>query len=135
MNYLRNREFTSSSRKKKPAPKTLFGFDVTKESLPLDIVLAVNQQLNEGNLREALSLIYRASLSTLLHKNQIPFEEFHTEGECLTLVKKHSAKNEAAFFIDLVQAWQKVAYGHQGIPSEEVTALCNGWQEIDQTHA
>ncbi|MCP4391325.1 MAG: DUF4129 domain-containing protein, partial [Gammaproteobacteria bacterium] len=95
------------------APEVLFGLDVTPQSLPSDVPAQVMQLWGEGNYREAMSLLYRASLSRLIEKHEIAFRASHTEAECATLVKARGVESLSDYFWQLTLVWRRLAYGHQ----------------------
>ncbi|MDF3012433.1 MAG: hypothetical protein K0Q78_637 [Cellvibrio sp.] len=112
-------------------PVTLFGMDVTRESLPEDISSSALSLFHAGDVRAALALLYRASLFHLIHSG-VEIHDGHTERECAQLMREHFIKNAAAqtrvdYFAQLTREWQRLAYGH--LPPREETAqqLCAGW--------
>src|SRR5690606_17220776 len=76
----------------KPKPATLFGMDVTRESLPEDISSHALQLLRAGDTRAALALLYRASLFHLIYTG-VEIYDGHTERECAQLMREHFANN------------------------------------------
>lgn len=117
------------SRPEKVAPEVLFGLDVTPESLPGDVTSEVLDQWRKGNYREAIGLLYRASLSRLIDKHELAFRDSFTEAECAALVREQGIESLSRFFSELTQVWRRLAYGHQLPQSEQIEALCNGWIE------
>ncbi len=111
----------------KTAPEVLFGLDVTPESLPPDVPARVMALWAEAGYREALSLLYRASLSRLIDKYELAFRASHTEAECAALVRAHGIDSLSEYFWQLTNAWRRLAYGHQLPESETIKGLCDGW--------
>jgi len=109
------------------APQVLFGLDVTPQSLPPDVPLEVMRIWSEGNYREALSLLYRASLSRLIDKYELAFRASHTEAECAALVNTCGIDSLSDYFWQLTNVWRRLAYGHQTPDNEIVAGLCDGW--------
>jgi hypothetical protein len=109
------------------APQVLFGLDVTPQSLPPDVPLEVMRIWSKGSYREALSLLYRASLSRLIDKYELAFRASHTEAECAALVKTCGIDSLSDYFWQLTNVWRRLAYGHQTPASEIVEGLCDGW--------
>ena len=109
------------------APEVLFGLDVTPASLPADVPLQVLQIWGEGKHREALSLLYRASLSRLIERYAFEFRASHTEAECAALVKARGIESLSNYFWQLTSVWRRLAYGHRVPESEVVQSLCAGW--------
>ncbi|MFC3116128.1 DUF4129 domain-containing protein [Cellvibrio fontiphilus] len=121
-------------------PQTLFGMEVTRESLPEDIGQSAQQLLAQGNSRAALALLYRASLFQLIHRG-VDIHEGHTEGECVQLMielfsqdaplhKNQNQNNQSMqidYFAKLTRHWQQLAYGHQLPPGSLAEQLCNEW--------
>lgn len=118
-------------------PQTLFGMDITRDSLPDDISSRALQLLQQGDSRAALALLYRASLFQLIHKG-LDIHEGHTEGECVQLMRALFANNKTAghagqsqqqinYFAELTQRWQQLAYGHQQPDFMAAENLCHKW--------
>lgn len=117
----------------KPKPVTLFGMDVTRESLPQDISASALQLLDAGDMRAALALLYRASLVHLIHGG-VDIHDGHTERECAELMREHFAGNTTAhicttYFVELTREWQRLAYGHLPPATEKAHNLCAGWNK------
>jgi hypothetical protein len=116
-----------SSRIRAKAPEILFGLDVTPQSLPEDVPAQVLLLWERGANREALSLLYRASLSRLIDRYQLAFHASHTEAECASLVRSHGIDSLSRYFWELTQVWRRLAYGHRLPPDDTVRNLCAGW--------
>lgn len=132
--------------KHKPLPRTkpitLFGMDVTHESLPADISQSALALLNAGNQRAALALLYRASLFQLIHSG-VDIHDGHTEGECVQLMRdhfsdrsiKHGNNDGSAigaridYFAQLTRLWQQLAYGHLAPEKMHAEQLCSLWNQ------
>ena len=112
---------------KETAPEVLFGLDVTPESLPEDVPAQVMRLWEDGDNREALGLLYRASLSRLIDRYQLAFHSSHTEAECATLVRQRGIESLSQFFWELTQVWRRLAYGHRLPAAETVRGLCDDW--------
>jgi len=108
-------------------PEVLFGLDVTPESLPADVPVEVRALWQQGQYREAIGLLYRATLSRLIDRHQLEFRASHTEAECASLVAQHGIDSVSRFFNDLTQVWRRLAYGHRLPPPEKIEALCADW--------
>ncbi len=112
---------------KETAPEVLFGLDVTPQSLPSDVPAQVMLLWGKGSYREALSLLYRASLSRLIDKYELAFRSSHTEAECAALVRERGVDSLSDYFWQLTNVWRRLAYGHQLPDSEIIQGLCDGW--------
>lgn len=109
-------------------PDALFGLEVTPESLPDDIAGTASALAQQERLREALSLLYRAALSSLIHSHHLPLSAGHTEGDCLKAVKQALPQPVSEYFTGLVRAWQSVAYAARLPDAAAVRALCEAWR-------
>lgn len=109
-------------------PAALFGLDIAPESLPRDVAAAALAALEAGRAREALSLLYRGALSVLVDSGTLEVAPGDTEGDCVRHVAAHDDGVKAAFFADLVAAWQSTAYAGRLPESERLRALCGGWK-------
>ena len=121
--------FAGRIPRKEEAPEVLFGLDVRPESLPSDVPTEVLAIWRDGQYREALSLLYRASLSRLIDRYEMAFRASHTEAECASLVAEQGIESLSRYFTDLTNVWRRLAYGHQVPPEETVQALCAGWSK------
>lgn len=104
---------------------TLFGLDVAPENLPEDVEATALELIENNDFRAALSLLYRAALIYWL-ENGLLIRPGDTEGDCVRRVQKlHQAQGN--YFAQLVNGWQKIAYGHQTIPKEQLISLAKAW--------
>lgn len=120
-----------SGGKTRPAapPDFLFGFDVRPASLPADIAAAARAALAAGHAVEALSLLYRGALVSLIHRQQIEFQAGDTEQDCLGRVAGRVESGMGRCFARLIQAWRLSAYGQRELPVDQITALCDDWAQ------
>jgi hypothetical protein len=120
-------------RRREYRPQTLFGMEVTRESLPKDVESAALALWQNGEQRQALALLYRASLANLLLLG-VPLREGSTEQECLRLAERLQQElgipqTSLSYFSNLTRAWRRLAYGHQAPTEAEASALCRGWSQ------
>ncbi len=114
----------SSSETDANLPETLFGLDITEQSLPDDVRAQAFQLIQSHNYRGALALLYRASLSYLVKNYALNLTAGATEGDCLKAVKQHlSSSQEINYFIELTQAWQLTAYAHRELAELQMHKL------------
>jgi len=102
------------------APKALFGLELAPESLPPDVPQAVSDLLNAGKMREALALLYRASLSRLMHERGVELRASHTEAEVLALAP-------SPYLRSLIGAWSGCAYANRLPERAQIEALAQGY--------
>ncbi|MBK8454666.1 MAG: DUF4129 domain-containing protein [Thiofilum sp.] len=114
-----------------PPPATLFGLDLSAESLPKDIPAAAQAAWQQGHYREALSLLYRSALHQLTHQQQLQIQAHHTEGDVLVLAQPHSSKPQLEYLTLLTRYWQQTAYGHINPAPEVLTQLLNAHQQAE----
>lgn len=108
-------------------PDALFGFDLAPESLPDDVAGTAQELARAGRLREALSLLYRGALSSLVHRHHLPFDPGDTEGDC-TLAVRMGLPASADYFSRLVGTWQALAYAARRPDADSVERLCDEWR-------
>jgi hypothetical protein len=116
------------ARREEARPEVLFGLEVTPQSLPDDVPGEVMARWRQGEHREALSLLYRASLSRLIDRHEIAFRASHTEAECAALVRARGIDSLSDYFQRLTDVWRRLAYGHRVPESDTVRELCTGWR-------
>jgi len=106
------------------APTHVGQLDIRPESLPPDVGAAARELWLRGELRAALSLLYRGALSRLVHGHGVAIRAASTEGECLQLATPRLAADAAGFLRQLVGGWQAVAYAQRELPAETMERLC-----------
>ncbi len=111
------------------APPSLFGMELAPETLPADLPGAVRAVLAAGRLREALGLLYRATLSALVHGQGIELLASDTEGEALERVRARGETATAQFFGQLVLQWQGAAYARRLPAAADVERLLQAYAE------
>lgn len=114
---------------RRPPPAVLFGLAVSPESLPADVA-GEAERLWEKSPRQALGLLYRATLSHLLHQRQLPVKDSHTEAEVLALLAAQDAGAVYAYTASLTEQWQNLAYGHLPLPPDTRQRLCQGYRAL-----
>ena len=114
------------------APKVIMGMNITRESLPDDIVAAARAAWAAGDFKEALSLLYRGSLSWLVNRRRVPISDSDTEEDCLVQVLQAGEKREADYFRQLTGAWVQVAYAVMPVSEDEMQRLCEQWPFVEQ---
>ena len=120
----------TSRVKKRVTPVELFGLEISPESLPDRIAVEAQRLLADGQVRAALSLLYRGTLAKLVNERFIDIPDSATEGECLSLVSAGCEPDESRLFTRLTRAWLLVAYGHRSPSSEDVERLILTWDGV-----
>jgi hypothetical protein len=115
-------------RARRQRPDFLFGLDVRPESLPEDVAAEAERLARASRVREALSLLYRASLVRFMDAG-IEFLQGDTEGDCMRRVEASGTPRRKAYFRRLVTHWEVLAYGHHAVSPDAAIALARGWRE------
>lgn len=128
----RNRHVFVSGRSGMPVlggPKTreVMGMNVSPESLPTDVVSAARDAWRAGDYQHSLSLLYRGSIASLIHRSHLPIEEGDTEGDCLRRVEALGPAHCQPYFAKLTREWINVAYGKLQPDDSTMQALFEGW--------
>lgn len=110
--------------------QAIFGMDLRPESLPDDIVKVCSQLLIQKETREAMSLLYRATLSSLINKHHLEIHSSFTENECCEEVVKSRPGPEATFFHSLTSLWVFLAYGHKNPEIDVCRELIGTWESL-----
>lgn len=124
---------TKNHKREKQKPNVLFGLNVEKNSLPDDVAATALALMQKGDVRQSLSLLYRASLSLLINHHGLDVHDSHTEGECLELVESLGKSEISAYFDGLTQAWISLAYGHRTPTESTLQSLCHNWSHTFNT--
>ncbi len=118
--------------KNRDMPEVLFGLDVRPESLPDSVPETARSLLAAGDIRGAVSLLYRGALVSLIQDGQIDIARGDTELELVGRVRQAYGKGadgdaKASYFATLISVWQRVAYARQAVPPAEITPLIDTW--------
>jgi hypothetical protein len=131
--YMQNKPTLGNSffrrRNRKESPHVVAGFDLRPESLPEVPAQVAAKLIQQGDLRGGLALLYRATLSALVHRYDLPIHEGDTEGECLIRSRHIGQPALEAYFSELTGAWQRLAYAHQQPEKDRLLALCQAWHD------
>jgi hypothetical protein len=111
-------------------PTVLFGLDVTEESLPKNICDVALSAWQNGDMREALSLLLRASIVQLMQDHKCEFQDGFTEAECAAVVRQQLDTEFDTCFSLLVRQWQLIAYAHASNIELPFETLIQKWREV-----
>jgi ABC-type multidrug transport system fused ATPase/permease subunit len=100
------------------------------ESIPDNPVHAVMTLCEAGQLRRAMSLLYRATILHYIRQQKLEIPDSATEGECLQLVRARRPQQESRYFETLTRSWQGLAYAGYRLSAEELAALCRQWPAV-----
>jgi hypothetical protein len=118
--------FAATPREAYRPPETLFGMALAPESLPADVAAAASALAGQGKMREALALLYRGTLSQLVHRRGVQLLSSHTEAEVLGLAPPESA----GYLERLVEAWRACAYASRPPPPGAIEVLAQGYRSL-----
>lgn len=109
------------------APAELFGLQMDPDSLPEQISQTAREWIAEGKLREALALLYRASLSELVHRHDLRLNRGATEGDVLTRTRGRVSAAASDYLGGLIARWVDLAYAEHAPQTDALLALCDGY--------
>lgn len=115
------------------APAYVLGLDIRPQSLPADVGATALALLNAGDVRAALTLLYRGLISRLVHDRGIAIADASTEGECLQLASAALPAAPLRYTRSLIQQWQRTMYAAQDPDRDALVELCNGFTMGTQT--
>jgi hypothetical protein len=124
---VRYRERWWARRAPREIPALVFGLDVRPDSLPDDVGAAARRLLEEGKPIATLSLLYRGALSALIHRATVDLRPGDTETDCLERSRPALTVSGFDYFLGLLDAWRRAAYGWQVPNAGELRALCDAW--------
>jgi hypothetical protein len=102
---------------------------VEAEPLPDDVPTAVSALWREGRRRDALALLYRASVERLSARLGTPFPPGATEADCLRRARRLEDEEARGSFTSVVRTWQRAAYARQFPADADFETLLAGWAQ------
>ncbi len=123
---LRGSGGVAAKRVPPPQARVVMGMEVAPESLPPDIPAASMELWRVGRRQEAMSLLYRGTISRLIATGGVEIAESDTESDCLRRVTAEAAAH-AGYFSGLTETWMRLAYGRSAPPDEAMQELCVSW--------
>ncbi len=111
-------------------PAKLFGLDLNSQNLPDTPWLVAKQMIENKEYREALSLLYRASLIWYIDNSDAVIKEGYTELECLKQISTQTSLKSQQYMTLLTKNWRGLAYAHQTPKLTELNELCDQWPVV-----
>lgn len=105
-------------------PSHVGTLDIRPESLPSDVGGAARALWQEGELRGALSLLYRGALSRLVHSHGVLIRSASTESDCLRLASTRLQPPSLDYLRQLIGCWQTAAYAQGQVLPDDMERLC-----------
>lgn len=98
------------------------------QDLPNDIVLAAKQLLQQGERRQALSVLFRGALRSVMAEHDLKIPRGATESDCKSNVSSVASTLQARTFDKLLGVWQREAYANQPQETDVISALIDDWK-------
>jgi hypothetical protein len=111
-----------------PLPDVESGALLRPEDLPADPAAEARRLAAAGRVRDALSLLYRATLARLAQEYALELPEGFTESEALRAVARAARPEHEGFLRAVVGVWQSLAYAGVAPGAPRVEALAEDWQ-------
>lgn len=108
-------------------PSHVRDLDIRPDSLPQQVGDAAWAAWQRGEHRAALSLLYRATVSRLVHVHAVPILSASTEGECLQLARSRLEARPWRYVEQVVTAWQMAVYGGRNPDTATLQHLCQNF--------
>ncbi|MDQ1091522.1 hypothetical protein QE400_000935 [Xanthomonas sacchari] len=80
------------------------------QPLPDDVATAARRAWRDGRHRDALALLYRASVATLCERAAVVLPPSATEAQCLRAAQRLPDETDRSLFARMVRVWQHAAY-------------------------
>ena len=113
---------------KRTVPAVISGLDIRPQSLPDDVAASARQLWIEGRYRDAMSLLYRGTVSSLVHAYEIELSEGSTEGDVILAAQPRLRDETQQYLAHVTRAWQSIAYAHRQPHDTEAMPLFEHWQ-------
>lgn len=84
---------------------------LSAEPLPDDVATSARRLWREGRQRDALALLYRASVATVCERANLALPPGATEAQCLRASRRLPDDADRDLFARMVRTWQYAAYG------------------------
>jgi len=122
-----NRGPSELSNDEKKKVRTVAGMNVTPESLPKRLVEVARDLWEKGKRKEALGLLYRGAISSLVTRQLVDIEESDTEMDCLRRVIVSGEPASPQYFEALTTAWMVQAYALRSPDDELMQRIWSQW--------
>lgn len=109
------------------------GLDIRPETLPDDVPAAVRALWAAGQMRAALALLYRATLSRLVNQDGLQVANGATEGDCLRLATRAHTRGQLGterlrICTTVTEIWLNGAYAKRWPDNAALLAGCAAWE-------
>ncbi|MCG7912776.1 MAG: DUF4129 domain-containing protein [Candidatus Thiodiazotropha weberae] len=129
--YLKNRSAFGRTvieqSHRRVAPTIVAGLDLRPESMPENPSVKALEMIQQEHPREAVALLYRATLSRLVHHYALPIKAGDTERQCLDRSRTLQIPDLFDYLSELTAVWQQLAYAHHQPQKSQLIDLCRAW--------
>ncbi|WP_369935938.1 DUF4129 domain-containing protein [Xanthomonas tesorieronis] len=94
---------------------------LSAEPLPDDVATIARRLWREGRQRDALALLYRASVATVCERADLTLPPGATEAQCLRASRRLPDDADRSLFARMVRTWQYAAYAGR-LPDDDAFA-------------
>lgn len=119
----------------RPRARVVMGMEITPESLPEDVPGAAWRLWQQGRHQEALGLLYRGTISSVVDIARVEIRESDTEGDCLRRVEQAGEAAMPDYFRSLTRMWMGMAYGGNSPRDADMELLCRSWPFVERRAA
>ncbi|MBO9829852.1 DUF4129 domain-containing protein [Xanthomonas sp. A2111] len=98
------------------------------QPLPDDVATVARRAWREGRHRDALALLYRASVATLCERASVVLPPSATEAQCLRAAQRLPDDVDRSLFARMVRVWQHAAYAGRLPEDDAFDALVDDLQ-------
>lgn len=113
--------------------RSVLGMEITKESLPDDILSKARSAWLAGDKKLALSYLYRGSITWMVHTAELPVLESDTEHDCIKHIETLNRSEIERYFSFLTNAWIHFTYGKKPLEEDMINQLCDDWPFTDNS--
>jgi len=100
------------------------------QDLPTDIAGTARRLLEQGERRQALSVLFRGALKAVMDEYDMKINKGATESDCKSSISGVASEQQVDAFSKLLGVWQKEAYANQPQQEQLISSLIHDW-----THA
>lgn len=98
------------------------------QDLPRDIVATAERLLAQGDKRQALSVLFRGALRSVMDEHELKIASGATEADCQRNVAAVGSEQQKQTFTNLINVWQKEAYASQPQSEDAIRELITDWK-------
>lgn len=112
------------------APQSILGLEINQSELPENITESVRQLWNKGKERDSISILFRASIMSIIKRYDVELSSGYTENQCIDAVNYSTPEEISQYFRTLTQIWVRLAYGHIKPEFKLLDELCFKWDQL-----